>query len=59
MSYKTDIEIAQETIMKPISEIADFAGVDDKYVEPYGKYKAKIDLSLLSDSKEKKTENLF
>ena len=59
MSYKTDIEIAQETIMKPISEIADFAGVDDKYVEPYGKYKAKIDLSLLSDSKEKKDGKLI
>ena len=43
MAYLTDIEIAQQTKMSPISEIAAAAGIDDKYVEPYGKYKAKID----------------
>ena len=35
--------------MKPITEIASAAGVDEKYIEQYGKYKAKIDLSLLAD----------
>ena len=43
MQYKTDIEIAQAAEMKPITEIARVAGVDEKYLEQYGKYKAKID----------------
>lgn len=51
MSYKSDIEIAQETIMEPISEIAKEAGVDEKYLEPYGRYKAKVDYQLLQDTK--------
>ncbi len=50
MAYKSDIEIAQECVMKPIGDIAATAHLDDKYVEPYGKYKAKIDLSLLDDT---------
>ena len=51
MQYKTDIEIAQSCQMKPISEIASIAHVDEKYIEQYGKYKAKIDLSLLKETK--------
>ncbi len=47
--YKSDIEIAQSVKMKPITEIAKTAGVDDKYLEQYGKYKAKIDLSILDE----------
>jgi len=50
MSYKTDIEIAQECEMKHIREIAAAAHVDEKYVEQYGNYKAKIDLNLLEES---------
>ena len=50
MGFKTDIEIAQETEMKPITEIAAKAGIDDKYLEQYGKYKAKIDYNLLKES---------
>ncbi len=52
--YKSDIEIAQEAIMKPITEIAQTAGIDDKYLEQYGKYKAKLDLSLLNEKSKKK-----
>ncbi|MCI6502153.1 MAG: formate--tetrahydrofolate ligase [Clostridia bacterium] len=51
MTYLSDIEIAQRCKMKPINEIAQMAGIDDCYTEPYGKYKAKIDLSLLKDKK--------
>ena len=47
MEFKTDIQIAQETVMTNISEIAEKAGIDDKYIEQYGKYKAKIDYNLL------------
>ena len=48
-AYKSDIEIAQETPMLPITEIAKVAGVDDKYLEQYGKYKAKVDYNILND----------
>ncbi|MEE0897805.1 MAG: formate--tetrahydrofolate ligase, partial [Acutalibacteraceae bacterium] len=54
MAYLTDIEIAQQCEMRNITEIADKAGIDRKYLEQYGNYKAKIDLSLL---KENKNEN--
>ncbi|MBE7031574.1 MAG: formate--tetrahydrofolate ligase [Ruminococcaceae bacterium] len=49
----TDIEIAQSAKMQHISEIAKTAGVDSKYVEYYGNYKAKVDLSLLKDKERK------
>ena len=50
---KTDIEIAQSTKMQNITEIAKTAGIDDKYLEQYGRYKAKVDLSLLKESQRK------
>ncbi|MBP3937662.1 MAG: formate--tetrahydrofolate ligase [Clostridia bacterium] len=50
---KTDIEIAQSCEMNPILEVAAAAGIDEKYLEPYGKYKAKIDYSLLRDTNAK------
>ena len=50
MGYKTDIEIAQECVMEPITKIAEKAGIDEKYLEQYGKYKAKIDYNLLKES---------
>lgn len=40
---KSDIEIAQEAEMRPVGEIAEKIGIPDRYVENYGKYKAKID----------------
>ncbi|MBQ1378134.1 MAG: formate--tetrahydrofolate ligase, partial [Lachnospiraceae bacterium] len=53
MAYLTDIEIAQQCEMKHIKEIAKTAHVDEKYLEQYGNYKAKIDLSLLKESDRK------
>ncbi len=50
MAYLTDIEIAQNCKMKPISEIAEKAGIGKDYLEPYGWYKAKVDLSYLKNS---------
>ena len=50
MGFKSDIEIAQETSMSPITEIAQKLGIDDKYLEQYGKYKAKIDYNLLKEN---------
>ena len=47
MAYLSDIEIAQATPMKPITEIAKVVGISDDYLEPYGKYKAKIDYNVL------------
>ena len=49
----SDIVIAQNNEMKSINEIAMEAGIDKKYLEQYGNYKAKIDLSLLDDLNKK------
>ena len=53
MTYKTDIEIAQACEKKNIREIAATAGIDEKYLEQYGNYKAKIDFSFLKDHADK------
>ncbi|MBQ8533860.1 MAG: formate--tetrahydrofolate ligase [Clostridia bacterium] len=53
MGYKSDIEIAQECQMLPISEIAKVAHVDEKYIEQYGRYKAKVDPALLKETDRK------
>ena len=53
MAYLTDIEIAQGCKMKHIRDIAATAHVDEKYIEQYGNHKAKIDLSLLSETDRK------
>lgn len=59
MSYKTDIQIAQESQMSPITEIAEKLQIKDDYVECYGKYKAKIDYNILNEYKEKKDGKLI
>ena len=59
MGFKTDIEIAQECEMLPITEIAKTAGVDEKYLEQYGKYKAKVDYNILKDMADKPNGKLI
>ena len=49
MGFKSDIEIAQEATPKKITEIAASLGIDEKYIEQYGNYKAKIDYNYLKD----------
>ena len=49
-TQKSDIEIAQSCEMKPIAEIAAEAGIDETYLEAYGKYKAKIDSGFLKNT---------
>ena len=49
MEFKTDIQIAQEAVMDNVLDIAKAAGIDEKYLEQYGKYKAKVDYSILKD----------
>lgn len=56
--HLSDIEIAQRTKLLPVSEVARRAGIEERYLEPYGKYKAKIDLSFLSDRGEDKKGKL-
>ncbi|MEG0392976.1 MAG: formate--tetrahydrofolate ligase, partial [Anaerovoracaceae bacterium] len=53
MGFKSDIEIAQETKMEKISEIAKRAGIKEDYVELYGNYKAKVDYNLLEERKDR------
>ena len=50
MTHLSDLEIAQQCTMRPITEIAAAAGIDDSYLECYGQHKAKIDLQLMKDS---------
>ena len=50
MSIKSDIEIAQEHTPQRITEIAAAAGIDEKYLEMYGNYKAKIDYQMLKET---------
>ena len=52
MEIKSDIQIAQEVTMANIKEIAKTAGIDEKYLEQYGNYKAKVDYNLLDDKKD-------
>ena len=59
MEYKSDIKIAQECEKKKITEIAKIAGVEEKYLEQYGNYKAKVDYSILKDKEEKEEGKLI
>ena len=59
MAFKTDIEIAQETQMQHITEVAKTAGVDAKYLEQYGNYKAKVDYNILKDLADKPNGKLI
>lgn len=54
-----DIEIARKATLKNISEIADKLGIQDEYVEQYGKYKAKISNELCERLKDKKDGKLI
>ena len=59
MKIKTDIEIAQENEMYPISDIADHLGIVEEYVEPYGHYKAKVDYRVLNELKDREDGKLI
>ena len=50
MEYKSDIQIAQECELRPIGKIAERACIDEKYLELYGRYKAKVDPNLLKET---------
>ena len=54
MEIKSDIQIAQETEMKDIREIAAAAGIEPEYTELYGNYKAKVDYNILEEKKNAK-----
>ena len=49
----TDIQIAQSTKLRPIDEIAEQAGIDEKYLERYGNYKAKVKLGIFDELKDR------
>ena len=59
MEIKTDIQIAQEADLKPIREISDSIGIEEKYLELYGNYKAKIDYNMLSKVKDREDGKLI
>ena len=49
----TDIEIAQQATLRPISEIAQNLGIQEEELEPYGRYKAKVNEALFTRLEEK------
>jgi formate--tetrahydrofolate ligase len=52
---KTDIQIAREAKLKPIGEIADTLNIPEQYIEPYGRYMAKVNEALIHDEKVRKS----
>ena len=52
---KTDIQIARECQLEHINEIASKLGIDPEKIEPYGRYMAKVPISLIDDEKVKKS----
>ena len=54
-----DIEIAQNAKLEKIGKIAEKVGIKDEYLEQYGKYKAKVDLKILDELKERKNGKLI
>jgi len=59
MEFKSDIQIAQECNMNHISQVARAAGIDEKYLELYGNFKAKIDYNILRDRKDEANGKLI
>lgn len=59
MTVKTDIEIAQEAELKPISEVAAQLGLEEKDWEPYGRYKAKVSVHTLKQLQDKPDGNVI
>ena len=59
MEFKTDVTIAQESIMEPIVDIAEKLGIDSDAIEQYGKYKAKINESEIADLDTRKEGKLI
>ena len=59
MEIKTDIQIAQEADLKPIRKISESIGIEEKYLELYGNYKAKIDYNMLSKVKDREDGKLI
>ena len=59
MGFKSDIEIAQENKPLKITEIAKAAGIDEKYLELYGNYKAKIDYAFLKEHADRQDGKLI
>lgn len=55
---KSDLEIAQSTEMKPITEIAQMVGLTEDDIEQYGKYKAKVKLNVLERLKDRENGKL-
>ncbi|RIL52357.1 formate--tetrahydrofolate ligase [Mammaliicoccus fleurettii] len=53
MSHLSDLEIAKQSTLRPINEIAEKLGIPHDSLEPYGHYKGKVDITKLKDIKEK------
>lgn len=59
MNQKTDIQIAQETPLRPIKEVAATAGIPERYLETYGEEKAKVSLDAFKEKQADKNGKLI
>ncbi len=59
MSFKSDIQIAQEATIQPIQSVSEKMGIPADYLDQYGKYKAKVDYKILEELKEKENGKLI
>ncbi len=59
MNQKTDIQIAQETPLRPIKEVAATAGIPERYLETYGAEKAKVSLDAFKEKQADKNGKLI
>lgn len=53
LSHLSDLEIAKQSTLRPISEIAEKVGISHEALEPYGHYKGKVDITKLNNLEEK------
>jgi formate--tetrahydrofolate ligase len=56
---KTDVQIAQEAKLKPIFEVAEYLGIEENEIQPYGRYKAKVSLDVLKKLEDKPNGKLI
>ncbi len=56
---KSDIQIAQEAVLDPITKVAEKLGIEEDYIEGYGKYKAKIDYNILEAMNDRENGKLI
>ena len=59
MAFKSDMDIEREVTLDKIKDVAERLGVNEWHLEPYGRYKAKVDYNVLDEMKDRKDGKLI